>query len=248
MLLVQCHGKVGTGIFELPLYDFAGSAVKYGDLIDGGEIDKNARAARFQLERLGMCAECEVLSDALIGGGVEGAHGTVTVADVHTLAGGVVAQLVGVIGELDGANWPVSIAIKNLAGAAAAVGDHNTVAFRDIGHSLGFVQAATDGVNAPAPVNIHDFHGIVAIDCGKDAAALDVHSHVIEPPLGAGQGDNAHQHQWLELLVSGDLLGRKPNTQNQESKNEQRPKAPLVADQVERRNLAANSALLTSHF
>src|SRR5512146_1935284 len=207
MLLVQSHGEIGPGIGELPLRDFARIPVDDRDLADGGEVHKNPRAPLLQLKRFGMGAELEVLADTLVGGGIEGANSSVAVAHIDAPAGRVVAQLVGVVGKLDGGDRLVSVAIKNLASAAAAVGDHDAVALGNVGHALGLIQPAAKGVNARGPVDIHDFHGVVAIDRGEYAAPLHVHSHVVETALGPGQGNDAYQHQGLRFFVDGDLLG-----------------------------------------
>src|SRR5579862_8148683 len=218
MLLVQSHGEIGPGIGELPLGDFARLPVDDRDLADGGEVHKNPRAPLLQLKRFGMGAELEVLADALAGGGVEGADSSVAVAHVYAPAGRIVAQLIGVVGELDGGDRLVSVAIKNLAGAGSAVGDHNAVALGNVGHTLGFVQAAANGVNAGGPVDIHDFHVVVAINRGEYAPSLHVHSHVVEAALRSGQGNNAHQHQRLRFFVSGNLLGSSRKAQGHAEK------------------------------
>src|SRR5690242_1708886 len=248
MLLIQGHGEVGARLGKLPFCDLAGGAIDYRNLADRSEIRKDERPPLLQLKRLGMRAEFEVLPYTLIGHRIEGADSSISVSHIHALTGGIVAQLVGVVGKLDSANGPVSITIKNLAGATAAVGDHDAVALQDVSHPLRLIQSAADGMNAPGAADVHDLHRVVTENRGKNPATLRVNGHVVKSALGAGQGNNAHQDQWLRFFVGRNLLSGKPGAQSQESKDEQRPKARLVAGQVERRNVAAKYALHSSHF
>src|SRR5690348_6024464 len=158
MLLIQGHGEVGARLGKLPFCDLAGGAIDYRNLADRSEIRKDERPPLLQLKRLGMRAEFEVLPYTLIGHRIEGADSSITVSHIHALTRGIVAQLVGIVGELNSANGPVSIALEDLAGAAATVGDHDVVALRDIDHTLRFVQPAADGVNAPGAADVHDLH------------------------------------------------------------------------------------------
>src|SRR5437016_1814573 len=71
MRFIERHWEICARTLKFPFLNLAGIPVNDSDLADGCQVDKNLRAVLFELEGFRMDSHLEVLSDFLVGRGVE---------------------------------------------------------------------------------------------------------------------------------------------------------------------------------
>jgi hypothetical protein len=110
------------------------------------------------------------------------------VADVQTLLGGVVAEIVGFLGEGDPAAHQKRRRVQDVERPALPVRHEQRIDGRDEGDALRRVEAA-EGPRTRAGAQIHDLDGVVSPRGHEQPLPRDVHREVIDASRNARKRD-----------------------------------------------------------
>jgi hypothetical protein len=185
MGLVQGHGEMGLGALEGPgRADSARVAIHHGDVVRGRDIHEDAWPRLLKLERFGMALQRNI-PEVLDTRGVDETQCPRAVSDIEGVPGGIVAHIVRITGQLDGAAVLERGAIKEVARARVPIRDDNRVGFWEEHDSLRLVESRHRVQMRPC-LQVDDLKGIVAQRGDEQPLALEVDRQVVNPPLDMG--------------------------------------------------------------
>ena len=126
------------------------------------------------------------VSEFLAAGRIQAIQGSLAVADVDLVLSGVVANVIGVAGEMHGRKRLVGFAVKDPAGTVVSVGDEQFVDFGDKENSLGFSKPG-DGGEPFAFAEVEYFEGVVTQSRNEQALPLNVDAQMVDAPFHVGK-------------------------------------------------------------
>ena len=136
------------------------------------------------------------------------------VSDDHTLAAGVVANVVGVIGELHSRKDLKCGPIEDLRDAVKAAGDEQPVGGGVVKHSLWLSQIG-NRAHALARFQVDHLERMVVHSGHEEALAFHVDAGMIDAAFDVRQGNMGFQRQGLGLLAGGRAARNEQCCKNQ---------------------------------
>jgi hypothetical protein len=117
-------------------------------------------------------ANFEVPSDLLVCRCVEHADRPITVPDIDTFRGGVIAQLIGILGKLHRIDQLIGIGIEDLTRTITLIRNHDAVQVGKVRDHLWLDESFLHAAVSPATGCIHNFHAVVAVNGRKTRPPL----------------------------------------------------------------------------